>query len=129
MLWRCLTARFPNLEVTMKKISKKVRLSLLVLLCAVVLRQLFTTFGAQSSGQPPESNHSQPKDTTNYSRPADAGDLKHTKVNTKIFLRDTVVNNTNPNLANTDLFNDRELSITVNPENAEEIVVTSFAGA
>jgi len=38
------------------------------------------------------------------------------------------VNNTDPNLTNTDTFNDGETSITVNPANPNEIVVTAFSG-
>jgi len=39
------------------------------------------------------------------------------------------VNNTDPNLTNTDTFNDGETSITVNPANPDEIVVTAFSGS
>jgi hypothetical protein len=46
-----------------------------------------------------------------------------------VFIVDTVVNNTDPNLTNTDTFNDGETSITVNPENHDEIVVTAFSGS
>jgi hypothetical protein len=42
---------------------------------------------------------------------------------------DTVVNNTNPNLQFTDLFNDGETSIAVNPRRRNEIVITAFSGS
>jgi hypothetical protein len=42
---------------------------------------------------------------------------------------DVVVNNTDPNLTNTDTFNDKETSITVNPAHPNEIVVTAFSGS
>jgi photosystem II stability/assembly factor-like uncharacterized protein len=42
---------------------------------------------------------------------------------------DTVVNNTDPNLTNTDTFNDGETSITVNSANPSEIVITAFSGS
>jgi hypothetical protein len=42
---------------------------------------------------------------------------------------DTVVSNTDPNLTNTDTFNDGETSITVNPANPNEIVITAFSGS
>ena len=45
------------------------------------------------------------------------------------FIVDTVVNNTDPNLTNTDTFNDGETSITVNPVNPNEIVITAFSGS
>jgi hypothetical protein len=42
---------------------------------------------------------------------------------------DVVVNNSDPNLTNTDTFNDGETSITVNPANPDEIVITAFSGS
>jgi len=45
-----------------------------------------------------------------------------------VFIVDTVVNNTDPNLTNTDTFNDGETSITVNRANPNEVVVTAFSG-
>jgi uncharacterized repeat protein (TIGR01451 family) len=39
------------------------------------------------------------------------------------------VSNTNPNLTNTDTFNDGETSIAVNPESPGEIVMTAFSGS
>ncbi len=41
---------------------------------------------------------------------------------------DTVVNNTDPNLKNTDTFNDGETSIAINPNNHNEIVISAFSG-
>jgi hypothetical protein len=41
---------------------------------------------------------------------------------------DAVVNNTNPNLKNTDTFNDGEVSIAINPLNPNEITMTAFSG-
>ena len=81
----------------------------------------------QSPGQEGQSVHSLPNDTTPYSRPADPGDQSHSRVHPKVFIRDTVVSNTNPNLTNTDTFNDAELSIAVNDH--DEIVITAFSGA
>ena len=45
------------------------------------------------------------------------------------FIVDAVVNNTDPNLTNTDTFNDGETSIAVNPESPGEIVITAFSGS
>src|SRR5262249_42202062 len=102
---------------------------LFTVLLALVIGQLFyTTRPARTQSDEGEPVRSHPKDDTPYARPADAGDHKHSKVNTKVFLRDVVVSNTNPNLTNTDFFNDGELSIAINPENHDEIVITSFAG-
>ncbi len=42
---------------------------------------------------------------------------------------DVVLNNSDPNLTNTDRFNDGETSITVNPANPDEIVITAFSGS
>jgi hypothetical protein len=42
---------------------------------------------------------------------------------------DTVVNNTDPNLTNTDTFNDGETSIAINPRNPLDITITAFSGS
>ena len=81
-----------------------------------------------------ESTRDAPPDTTPYWRPAVSEDYspKGTRpipLVPSIFIVDTVVNNTDPNLTNTDTFNDGESSITVNPANPNEIVVTAFSGA
>jgi hypothetical protein len=45
-----------------------------------------------------------------------------------VFIADVIVNNTDSNLTNTDTFSDGATSITVNPANPNEIVVTAFSG-
>jgi hypothetical protein len=89
---------------------------------------------AQESG-----GKSWPKDTTPYSRPAipedrvpatsgagaEGGAGSSANV---IGVIDTVVNNTDPALQNTDTFNDGETSIAVNPANPDEIVISAFSG-
>jgi hypothetical protein len=85
-----------------------------------------------------QSARSSPKDTTNYSRPAIPGDTAGPKSLVKplisspvniIKVIDAVVNNTNPNLKNTDTFNDGEVSIAINPLNPNEITMTAFSGS
>jgi hypothetical protein len=83
--------------------------------------------------QAEESTRDAPPDTTPYRRPAVPED--YTPRGTRaiplvpsIFIVDTVVNNTDPNLTNTDTFNDGETSRTVNPANPNEIVITAFSG-
>jgi hypothetical protein len=89
-----------------------------------------------------QSARSSPKDTTNYSRrviPADtAGPISVVKSLVKplisspvniIKVIDAVVNNTNPNLRNTDTFNDGEVSVAINPINPNEITMTAFSGS
>ena len=44
------------------------------------------------------------------------------------FIVDAVVNNTDPNLTNTDTFNDGETSIAVNPESPGEISYHGLLG-
>ena len=44
-------------------------------------------------------------------------------------MADIVVNNTNPNPAMTDMFNDGEPSIAINPSNTNEIVISAFSGS
>jgi hypothetical protein len=82
---------------------------------------------------------SSPKDTNSYSRPAIPADaagptrrpptrLLGAQFNiTRVV--DTVVNNTDPNLKNTDTFNDGEPSIAINPLNPNEIAITAFSGS
>jgi hypothetical protein len=91
-----------------------------------------------------ESARSSPRDTTPYSRPAIAGDTAGpTSQVTKpqvakplvspvvniVKVIDAVVNNTDPNLTNTDLFNDGETSIAINPLNPNEITMSAFSGS
>ena len=98
---------------------------------------LVTTAIAQSQNNPrqkgEESTRDAPPDTTPYRRPAVPGDFapKGTRpipLLPTVFIVDAVVNNTDPNLTNTDTFNDGETSISVNPTNPNEVVVTAFSG-
>lgn len=99
---------------------------------------LVTTATAQGQNNPKkqadESTRDAPPDTTPYRRPALPEDyaprgIRAIPLVPSIFIVDTVVNNTDPNLTNTDTFNDGETSITVNPANPNEIVVTAFSGS
>jgi hypothetical protein len=81
-----------------------------------------------------ESTRDAPPDTTPYRRPALPADyaprgIRAIPLIPGVFIVDAVVNNTDPNLTNTDTFNDGETSITVNPANPNEIVVTAFSGS
>jgi hypothetical protein len=99
---------------------------------------LVATATAQSlkdaAKQSKESTRDAPPDTTPYWRPPVSEDYapKGTRpipLVPSIFIVDTVVNNTDHNLTNTDTFNDGETSITVNPANPNEIVITAFSGS
>ena len=101
---------------------------------------LVTTATAQTQDkaqqQAKESTRSAPSDTTPYSRPALPEDSAPRGVRAipllpglSSIIVDTVVNNTDPNLTNTDTFNDGETSIAVNPANPNEIVITAFSGS
>jgi hypothetical protein len=98
---------------------------------------LFTAVGwvvavAPSFTQQNESARSWPPDTTPYARAAIAEDNSpgaRPPLPPAAFVADTVVNNTDPNLTNTDMFGDTENSIAVNPENPSEIVITGFSGS
>ena len=84
-----------------------------------------------------EDVRSFPPDTTSYSRPLVSEDFDPLNAAVKsptgkavqfdVFVVDTVVNNTDPNLKTTDTFNDGEISIAVNPQHPDQIVITSFA--
>src|SRR5256712_9587603 len=86
------------------------------------------TASPQQASEEENSVRSSPKDLTEYARPAGASDLRHGRIHPKVFIRDVVVSNTDPTLSATDTLNDGETSITVNPANHDEIVITSFAG-
>ena len=101
---------------------------------------LVTTATAQTQDkaqqQAKESTRSAPPDTTPYTRPALPEDSAPRGVRAipllpgvSSIIVDVVVNNTDPNLTNTDTFNDGETSIAVNPANPNEIVITAFSGS
>src|SRR5215471_2288438 len=98
---------------------------------------LVTTAIAQSQNNPrqkgEESTRDAPPDTTPYRRPAVPGDFAPKGIRAipllpAVFIVDAVVNNTDPNLTNTDTFNDGETSIAINPANPNEVVMTAFSG-
>jgi hypothetical protein len=87
-----------------------------------------------SQQQAQESTRSFPPDTTPYTRPALPEDFAPKGIRALLpipggFIVDAVVNNTDPNLTNTDTFNDGETSIAVNLASPGEIVITAFSGS
>jgi hypothetical protein len=88
--------------------------------------------GLLGSAQDPadqESTRSWPPDTTPYVRPAVPEDTPRTRVTVLGgFMVDTVVNNTDTTLTNTDMVTDSEPGIAVNPSNPNEIVITAGFG-
>jgi len=140
----------------MKRLTQ---VGLAVLIAGLVLllkgsSPLVTTATAQTQNkaqqQAKESTRSAPPDTTPYTRPALPEDSAPRGVRAipllpgvSSIIVDVVVNNTNPNLTNTDTFNDGETSnpnltntdtfndgetsIAVNPANINEIVITAFS--
>ena len=124
----------------MKRLTQ---VGLAVLIAGLVLllkgsSPLVTTATAQTQNkaqqQAKESARSAPPDTTPYTRPALPEDSTPRGVRAIPLLPgvssivvDVVVNNTDPNLTNTDTFNDGETSIAVNPANINEIVITAFS--
>jgi hypothetical protein len=94
-----------------------------------------------STDSTPEEIRSSPKDTTEYVRdlvPGESGPLSARAAVSRlapspmpvfpsIRIVDTVVSNTDANLTNTDMANDGELSIAVNPEDTDEITISSFS--
>ena len=127
----------------MKRLTQ---VGLAVLIAGLVLllkgsSPLVTTATAQTQNkaqqQAKESTRDAPPDLTPYARPALPEDYAPKGIRALVpipggpggFVVDTVVNNTDPNLTNTDTFNDGETSITVNPANLNEIVITAFSGS
>ncbi len=124
----------------MKRLTQ---VGLAVLIAGLVLllkgsSPLVTTATAQTQNkaqqQAKESTRSAPPDTTPYTRPALPEDSAPRGVRAipllpgvSSIIVDVVVNNTDPNLTNTDTFNDGETSIAVNPANINEIVITAFS--
>ncbi len=105
-------------------------LQLLIVLTLSVLAQGFLASSGGPSAQ--ESVRSWPPDTTPYAREAVPEELPtegEIFSPPPVFIRDVVVSNTDPNLTNTDTFNDGETSIAVNPLNPDEIVITAFSGS
>lgn len=123
----------------MKRLTKT---GLAVAIAGIVLllkgsSPLVTTAIAQGQNIPQqraeESTRDAPPDTTPYKRQTVPEDYapKGTRpipLLPSVFIVDVVVNNTDPNLTNTDTFNDGETSITANPANPNEVVVTAFSG-
>jgi uncharacterized repeat protein (TIGR01451 family) len=86
----------------------------------------------QGQTEETKSTRSAPPDTTDYVRPAVPEDLGPRGIKAFLpipggFIVDVVVNNTDPNLTNTDIFNDGETSTAVNVASPGEIVITAFS--
>lgn len=120
----------------MKRLTQ---VALAVLIVCLVLpltgsSPLVISVTAQPHNNARKLGHDQPPDTTPYTRPAVAEDVAPRgrgaiPLLPGVFIVDAVVNNTDPNLTNTDMSNDGETSIAVNPANPNEIVMTAFSGS
>jgi HYDIN/CFA65/VesB family protein len=119
----------------MKQLIRIILALPLTLTSALLLKSDFSLMTALAQ-QPASSS---PKDTTPYSRapvledysPLGAGAYSSGVAGASepgIFAVDVIVNNTNPNLTNTDTSNDSELSIAVNPATPNQIVIHSGFG-
>jgi hypothetical protein len=108
------------------------------LLALLVLAPVPTSRSQQSQ---PTMEKDSPPDTLDYGRPAiqedyaPGGRPARPQLNLPSaifptpFVADIVVNNTNPSLAMSDMFNDGEPSIAINPSNTNEIVISAFSGS
>lgn len=95
--------------------------------------------GIGAAAEADDSMRSSPPDQNSYYRPLIPDDLDPPTGNPPssgaktpqfdIFVVDAVVNNTDPDLKNTDTFNDGEVSIAINPERENEIIMTAFSGS
>jgi hypothetical protein len=129
-------------RVNLAAMKRLTQVGLAVLIAGLVLllkgsSPLVTTATAQTQNRAQqraeESARSAPPDTTPYTRPAvpeDFAPLGRAAIPLLpgVFIVDVVVNNTDPNLTNTDTFNDGETSIAVNLASQAEIVITAFSG-
>lgn len=106
--------------------------------CAACLALLAAT-SVSTPSKADDDMRSSPPDTNSYSRPVIAEDLDPFStagtadparaVQFNVFVVDTVVNNTDPDLKITDTFNDGEVSIAVKPQHPEQLVMTAFSGS
>jgi uncharacterized repeat protein (TIGR01451 family) len=123
----------------MKRLTQVTR-ALLTLGLVLFLKGNSSLVTAQTQGKPQsqpketKSTRDAPPDTWHYVRPAFAEDAapggrKAIPLLPGVFIVDAVVSNTDPNLTNTDTFNDGETSIAVNRSNPNEIVMTAFSGS
>jgi len=95
--------------------------------------------GVSTPSKADDDMRSAPPDTNSYSRPVIAEDLDPLstagtadgarEVQFDVFVVDTVVNNTDPDLKITDTFNDGEVSIAIKPQHPEQLVMTAFSGS
>jgi hypothetical protein len=117
-----------------KFVSQRSFLKNLGIVCAMML--LVLTRGGQAQLL---SMRSLPPDVTHYVRPLASDEATVSGVGSeylpgaerigRLFIRDVVVSNSDPNLTNTDTFNDGETSIAINSRNRREIVITAFSGS
>ena len=127
----------------MKIMKRLTQAGLAVLIAGLVLllkgsSPLVTTATAQTQNkahqQAKESTRDAPPDLTPYVRSTVPEEVGPRAIKPFLpipggFIVDAVVSNTDPNLTNTDTFNDGETSIAVNPESPGEIVMTAFSGS
>jgi hypothetical protein len=114
----------------MKRLTQVGRAALVV---GLVLLLRGNPFLVTAQTRDAESTRSGPPDTTHYVRPAVPEDLGPRRIKAFLpipggFIVDVVVDNTDPNLTNTDTFNDGETSTAVNLAIPGEIVITAFSG-
>ncbi|MGH9764708.1 MAG: sialidase family protein, partial [Blastocatellia bacterium] len=95
-----------------------------------------SSMGSGVQGQASDAIRDAPPDLTSYTRNAISADIAVRRNQAAFALTapgirviDTVINNTNTNLTNTDTFNDGEPSIAINPANPKELVITAFSGS
>lgn len=107
-----------------------------LVLVAMIAAALVAVSVTGASGNPWKKNPatSDPPDKTPYYRETVPHDYPMAPSSAlpqafpPVFLRDTVVSNTDTTLNNTDIQNDGECSIAINPENPDEIVISAFSG-
>ena len=114
------------------------RVLLAFVLCAMGIWLAIVGLVAQTPQYPVQYlRRDAPADTTPYARPIIPEDLRPMGKaqptidlpTPTIFVRDTIVSNTNSGLATTDSFNDGEPSIAINPANPSQVAITAFSGS
>ena len=106
--------------------------SALILFVLLSFSSVLPAFPQLEPSWPPDSNayrrSAVPEDENPRGKPAIGPRQFDTPNFPNVFVRDTVVSNTDPTLTSTDQFGDSEPAIAINVANTSEIVITAFSG-
>lgn len=106
--------------------------SLLLLVTCLLLSVVPSAFSQLEPSWPPDSNAYSRQALSEDQHPGGKAAIGPRQSGTpnfpNVFVRDTVVSNTDPTLTSTDQFGDSEPAIAINATNTDQIVITAFSG-